>query len=209
MINKTFALALMLAAPATLAFSQGAMAQAAKPSEAAIAATVNGSFSGTTEEWRKRIEVDETQRICTEKRNQVSAGEADAIQKREAKTVPAPADGKYLGDWKKGFRVANVGTGGQFSDKPGGPVGGNCYACHELAPTELSYGTLGPSLKGYGKVKDFSEDAIKEAWAKIWNSQSVFACSNMPRFGAKKILNEEQIKDVLAYLFDKDSPVNK
>ncbi len=174
-----------------------------------VDAVTKGSFSGTSEEWRQRIELDETQRLCTEKRNQLSASEADALQKREMANVVFPKDGKYLGDWKKGFRVANVGTGGQFSDKPGGPVGGNCYACHEMAPSEVSYGTLGPSLKGYGKLKEYSEEAMKEAWAKIYNSQAVFACSNMPRFGSKKILSEEQIKDVMAYLFAKDSPVNE
>jgi sulfur-oxidizing protein SoxX len=31
----------------------------------------------------------------------------------------------------------------------------------------------------------------------------------MPRFGTMKVLDEQQIKDVLAYLFDKESPVNK
>jgi sulfur-oxidizing protein SoxX len=31
----------------------------------------------------------------------------------------------------------------------------------------------------------------------------------MPRFGYHKFLSEEQIKDVVALLFAKDSPVNK
>jgi len=176
---------------------------------AKVTAAVKGTFSKAPPEWQQRIELDETQRICTDKRNQVSAQEAEAIQKREMQNVVFPKDGKFLGDWKKGFQVANVGTGGQFSDKPGGRVGGNCYACHEMAPSEVSFGTLGPSLKGYGKMKDYSQEAMREAWAKIYNSQAVFACSNMPRFGSKKILSEEQIKDVMAYLFDKDSPVNK
>jgi L-cysteine S-thiosulfotransferase len=34
-------------------------------------------------------------------------------------------------------------------------------------------------------------------------------CSNMPRFGYHKFLSEQQIKDVTAYLFDPQSPVNK
>ncbi|MBM3608827.1 MAG: sulfur oxidation c-type cytochrome SoxX, partial [Alphaproteobacteria bacterium] len=176
---------------------------------AKVNAAVTGAFSRAPAEWQQRIELDETQRLCTEKRNQVSAQEAEAIQKREVQNVVFPKDGNFLGDWKRGFQVANVGTGGQFSDKPGGRVGGNCYACHEMAPTELSFGTLGPSLKGYGKLKEYSQEAMREAWTKIYNSQAVFACSNMPRFGAKQILNEQQLKDVMAYLFSKDSPVNK
>jgi sulfur-oxidizing protein SoxX len=31
----------------------------------------------------------------------------------------------------------------------------------------------------------------------------------MPRFGHNGVLSEEQIKDVVAYLFDPESPVNK
>jgi len=31
----------------------------------------------------------------------------------------------------------------------------------------------------------------------------------MPRFGVNGVLSEQQIKDLVAYLFDPDSPVNK
>ena len=34
-------------------------------------------------------------------------------------------------------------------------------------------------------------------------------CSNMPRFGANKILTVDQIKDAVALLMSQDSPVNK
>ena len=37
----------------------------------------------------------------------------------------------------------------------------------------------------------------------------MLACSNMPRFGANKVLNEKQIQDLVALLFDPESPVNK
>jgi sulfur-oxidizing protein SoxX len=87
--------------------------------------------------------------------------------------------------------------------------GGNCFACHQMDPKEVSYGTLGPSLAAYGKDRKYDPDLIKDAWTKIYNSQAVVACSNMPRFGTMKVLDEQQIKDVLAYLFDKESPVNK
>ena len=113
-----------------------------------------------------------------------------------------------LGDWKAGEAVAQIGTGGQFSDKADGPRGGNCYACHQMAPKELSYGTLGPSLAGYGKIRKYAAVDAKAAFGKIFNAQSVLPCSNMPRFGAHKFLSEQQIKDVTAYLFDRESPVN-
>jgi sulfur-oxidizing protein SoxX len=87
--------------------------------------------------------------------------------------------------------------------------GGNCYACHQMEPSELSYGTLGPSLASYGKDRKYDPEEIKRAWAKVYDSQSQVACSSMPRFGANKVLTEAQIKDIIAFLFDPESPVNK
>lgn len=120
-----------------------------------------------------------------------------------------PADGNFLGDWKEGAKIANNGRGGQFSDDDKTVNGGNCYACHQMERTEVSYGTLGPSLTSYGKDRKFGADEIKQAYTKIYNSQAVLACSNMPRFGANKFLTEKQIKDLVAFLFDPASPVNK
>ena len=120
-----------------------------------------------------------------------------------------PADGKLLGDWKKGAKIANNGRGGQFSDPEGTVAGGNCYACHQMEKKELSFGTLGPSLTAYGKDRKFDAAEAKNAFTKIYDSQAVVACSNMPRFGANKVLSEKQITDLVAFLFDPESPVNK
>ena len=57
--------------------------------------------------------------------------------------------------------------------------------------------------------RKYDPDEAKDAFTKIYNSQAVFACSNMPRFGANKVLTEQQIKDLVAFLFDPESPVNK
>ena len=97
----------------------------------------------------------------------------------------------------------------QYSDDPKGPVGANCYACHQLAPQELSYGTIGPSLYQFGKSRGYTDDMRKYAYGKIYNAEGYNACTNMPRFGHKGILTEQQIKDVVALLMDPDSPVNK
>ncbi len=105
--------------------------------------------------------------------------------------------------------MANNGRGFQFSDGPGTVAGGNCYACHQMDPKEVSYGTLGPSLAGYGRERNYDPEVIRDTWIKIYNSQAVVACSNMPRFGHAKVLTIDQIKDVMAYLFDRQSPVNQ
>ena len=87
--------------------------------------------------------------------------------------------------------------------------GGNCYACHQITPQELSYGTMGPSLLGYAKLRGTSEQIVKYTYDKIYNSQAFSACSNMPRFGLHKVLSPEQIADTVALLMDMNSPVNK
>ncbi len=159
--------------------------------------------------WEKRLDQDPTQKICSRYRNDPPAAEAKKIIARESASVVFPADGNVLGDWKRGQEIAGNGRGGQFSDPEGTINGGNCYACHQLAKAEVSYGTLGPSLTHYGKDRSFSADAAKDTYAKIYDSQATVACSNMPRFGFHKFLTEQQIKDVVAFLFDKESPVNK
>ncbi|WP_390893269.1 sulfur oxidation c-type cytochrome SoxX [Bosea rubneri] len=180
-----------------------------RPSQAVIDAYLAATFGKAPPEWQARIKPDETLAVCNTTRNNPSSAESEAILKRESARVSYPADGKFLGDWKKGYQVANNGRGGQFSDPPNTVSGGNCFACHQLDPKEVSYGTLGPSLAAYGKDRKYDPETIKDAYTKIYNSMAVVPCSNMPRFGVNKVLDEQQIKDVMAYLFDPESPVNK
>jgi L-cysteine S-thiosulfotransferase len=161
------------------------------------------------EQWKSRNTQDETQAVCSATANNPSEAQSKAIIARETATLKFPADGKVIGDWKKGQQVAQRGSGGQFSDQPDTFRGGNCYACHQLSRQEVSYGTLGPSLLEYGKLKDFKPEEARAAFAKIYNAQTALACSTMPRFGHNGFLTEEQIKDAVAYLFDPESPVNK
>jgi L-cysteine S-thiosulfotransferase len=177
--------------------------------EAKVQAVITRMFAAAPPEWQARTVLDDTQRDCTAAHSQPSAEAARAIEARETAKLVFPADGSLIGDWKKGYEIANNGRGGQFSDPPGTVAGGNCFACHQLDPKELSYGTIGPSLTGYGRGRFGNVEAVKAAYAKIYDSQSVVACSNMPRFGVMKVLSEEQIKDVLGYLLDPASPVNK
>jgi sulfur-oxidizing protein SoxX len=180
-----------------------------RPAQATIDAYLKSTFGKAPAEWQARIKPDDSLAVCNATRNQPSSAQIDEILKRETARVVYPADGKLLGDWKKGYKVANNGRGGQFSDPPDTVSGGNCFACHQLDPKEVSYGTLGPSLAAYGKDRKYDPDTIKDAYTKIYNSMAVVPCSNMPRFGVNKVLDQEQIKDVMAYLFDPESPVNK
>ena len=152
---------------------------------------------------------DQAQRTCsvypiTRPKKIAAKLEADQL-----KQVKYPANGQYLGNWQEGEKIAQNGRGMQSSDKPGVPNGGNCYACHQISNKEISFGNIGPSLYQYGKLRGQSEEIMKYTWAKIYNSQAFAACSNMPRFGHKGILDEQQLKDVVALLLDPASPVNK
>ncbi len=199
----------LIATICTAALLGGASLAQDRPSQATVDAYVKSTFGKASPEWQARIAPDDSLAVCNVKRNAIASADADAIMKRELVRVVYPADGKFLGDWKKGYGVANNGRGGQFSDPPGTVAGGNCFACHQLDPKEVSYGTLGPSLAAYGKDRKYDPETIKDAYTKIYNSMAVVPCSNMPRFGVNKVLDEQQIKDVMAYLFDPESPVNK
>lgn len=205
---KLLALPIVLGA---LAFAQTAGSQTAakRADPATVDAYLKSTFGKAPPEWQAKIEPDETLKLCNAHRNDVPSAEVDKILKRELARVVYPADGKLLGNWKEGQKVANNGRGGQFSDPEGTVAGGNCYACHQLEVAEVSFGTLGPSLTNYGKDRKYDPEEAKNAYTKIYNSQAVVPCSNMPRFGANKVLTEQQIKDLVALLFDPDSPVNK
>jgi L-cysteine S-thiosulfotransferase len=157
-----------------------------------------------------RLDQDETQALCSQyAQTALPKDVAAKIEKMNMALVKPPADGKYLGDWKRGEQVAQRGTGFQYSDTKETPVGGNCYACHQLTKQEISYGTIGPSLYNFGKLRGFTPDMQKYAWGKVYDAHAYAACSNMPRFGAQGILSEQQLKDVVALLMDPQSPVNQ
>ena len=198
---------IILLALSLCAITPAAKAQSAD--QARVEQVVAATFAHAPEAWKSRIVQDETQRLCSLRRNEPTQAEADAILAREKTNVVLPADGVLLGDWKRGEAIAQNGRGGQFSDEPGTVSGGNCYACHQMDAAEISYGTLGPSLLGYGRLRDFVPEAIPGAYVKVFNAQAMLACSMMPRFGHNKVLTEQQIKDVVAYLMAKDSPVNR
>jgi len=187
------------------------LAQEAPAHEAAKAATaIEAAFPTAPADWQSRLVPDDTMRACSAYRNSPPKAVAEAVAQRARAVIAYPADGRLLGDWQRGEAIAQSGYGLRFTDSPPrAPNGGNCYACHRLGPQELSYGTLGPSLLAYGRARQFGAADAKAAYEKIYNSQAGFPCSNMPRFGANKILTVEQIKDLVALLMSPDSPVNK
>ncbi len=179
-----------------------------------VAQYIKASFLPGKNQDLSRLEQDETIRACNlYPKGNMPADMAAAIIEREKSSIKYPADGKLLGSWKDGEKYFKMGFAYRIGkiepDKPDQDRGGNCYACHGGDAKEVAYGTIGPTLTGYGKSRGNSEAVAKYTYEKIYNAQAVVPCSQMPRLGHKGILTPEKIAHLTAYLLDPASPINK
>ncbi len=207
------AVALACAASALVA----GCANSPSPAEAdkAAQAMIQRSFKPQGSAGLDRLNQDLAQQACSGPEAPPEAV-VKQIEAAAQATIQLPKDGKYLGDWREGEKLAQNGRGMTWTDAAGAPSGGNCYNCHRLAPAEISYGTIGPSLYQYGKLRGVADPAspvsapvVQYTWGKIWNAKATHACSTMPRFGHAGVLTEGQIRDLMALLLDPKSPVNQ
>jgi L-cysteine S-thiosulfotransferase len=205
-MNRVVIAAAGIALLAVAAYPLLLRSQGAPPVDAAI----KSSWASAAPDWQARLVQDETQKACSQYRNAPPKAVADAILAREKAAIQYPPDGKLMGDWKKGEQLAQSGYGGRFTDyPPRAENGGNCYACHQMDGKELSFGTLGPSLREYGKIRKYAEADVKAVYERIYNPQAAIPCGKMPRLGAAKFLTIEQIRDLVAFVMSPESPVNK
>ena len=216
-MNKYALLVSAALGTAMLAGCAGTTQEAAGPggnpfATASFQSIIKHDFADKGQAKVSRLKQTQSQYECSKYAYLGEAVPADVAKEIESKALSGvvyPADGKYLGNWKEGLKVAEDGKGMQWSDKPGTPNGGNCMACHRMIANDPSQGTIGPALYHYGKLRGDSEAVLKYTWARIYNSESFNSCSFMPPFGAHKILTEQQMKDVMALLMDPNSPVNR
>jgi len=180
----------------------------ADPTADEVAAIHKRDFHKRGQAGMDRVAQDAVQRVCTDSHNKPPADLAKALEGDELKAIPFPS-GSLIGDWKKGERVASGGRGMTWSDDPKKPSAGGCYNCHQLSPKQPSFGTIGPSLTGFGKKRGSGADMQRYVYGKVYNAKAYSLCSNMPRFGSSGTLTEQQIKDVTAYVLDPSSPVNQ
>ena len=178
------------------------------PSEDQVQSVLLRDFHARGSAKMDRVPQDKLQRVCTETHDRPSADVAKALEAEQMKTIVYP-EGSLLGDWKRGYKAAQDGRGMTWNDKPGHQAGGSCYNCHQLSPKEMSYGTVGPSLLGFGKTRGNTPEMQRYVYGKIYNAKAYNACSQMPRFGTSGTLTPEQIKDFVALLLDPASPVNQ
>ena len=185
---------------------------AAQTPDPALQAALKSGFRAQGIAGLDRIEQDPIQAFCSDpslKSTPQGIAQMEALQKASLAEIKPPSDGKYLGDFKRGEALAQNGRGATWSDAAGSPNGGSCYNCHQIDPKEISFGNIGPSLTGYGKMRGYDKPIVEYTWNRISNSKAYNACSNMPRFAHFGLLTEQQIKDVMALLLDPASPVNQ
>ena len=67
-----------------------------------------------------RIAQDETQKFCSDPvfaNSKQGDKMRDKIQKMNMDSIKQPSDGKYIGDWKNGEKIAQSGRGATWTDK--------------------------------------------------------------------------------------------
>jgi sulfur-oxidizing protein SoxX len=180
----------------------------AQPTSRDVEKAMQRDFHPRGQATMDRVVQDGVQRVCTESRDRPPAELAKTLEAEQMKAIPFP-EGGLMGDWKRGETIAQSGRGLTWNDAPGQAGGGSCYNCHQLSPKELSFGTIGPSLRGFGKARGASAEVQRYVYGKIYNAKAYNLCSQMPRLGASGTLTPQQIKDLVSLLLDPASPVNE
>ncbi|MCD6078194.1 MAG: hypothetical protein K0R89_2132 [Ramlibacter sp.] len=218
-MKKTPAIVLTLSAVAVVVGCAAVGSPAADADKVAAEMVRTGFRSQGIAKIERVTAIDETLQACNAADvagKPLDPATAKRIEEANLKTVKWPGDGKFLGDWKQGEQIAQSGRGLTWTDAANAANGGNCYNCHQITKEEISFGTIGPSLYHYGKLRGVTDPnsaaakpIVEYTWGKIWNAKAYNACSNMPRSGHMGNLTEQQIKHIMALLLDPASPVNK
>ncbi len=181
------------------------------------AQSIQGSFRDQGIAKVDRIKQDLAQAACSSDKAPDEAT-VERIQAEARATIKWPANGWYLGDFREGERIAQSGRGMTWTDASTATSanGGNCYNCHQISKQEISHGTIGPSLYNYGRNRGITgldgptvQPIFEYTWMKLWNPRASNACSQMPRLGHMGVLDENQIRHLMALLLDPRSPVNQ
>jgi L-cysteine S-thiosulfotransferase len=198
----------------------GCAGMAAKPDyDALTQAMMKASFRDQGIATVDRLAQDASNAACSQAEGQaLPEASAKAIEAENLASIKWPSNGVFLGDWKEGEKLAQNGRGMTWTDPSAASSsnGGNCYNCHQVSKAEISFGTIGPSLYNYGKLRGVADPAspasraiVEYTWGKLYNAKAYNACSGMPRFGHAKLMDENQLRHLMALLLDPKSPVNQ
>ena len=216
MFNKTLTLAAAGLAAALVVAGCATAPSSAELDQQALA-MLKASFRDQGIAKVDRLNQDLGQKACSSDKPPAESV-AKQIEAEAMASVRWPEGGRYLGDWREGEKLAQNGRGMTWTDSSTAPKdnGAQCYNCHQISKAEISFGTIGPSLYNYGKIRGVTDPlapasaaVVQYTWGKLWNSKAYAACSNMPRFGHMKLLDETQLRHLMALLLDPRSPVNQ
>ena len=109
-----------LSRPRARRLRDGAVGRA--KSRAKAAAVLKASFKASGQARLDRLDQDDTQQAVqrstpARRRRRTSPS---GSRKQNLATIKWPADGKFVGDWKNGEKIAQEGRGKQYSDDPDG-----------------------------------------------------------------------------------------
>jgi sulfur-oxidizing protein SoxX len=202
---------------AGIALVAGCASMASSSLDDQVAQMMKASFRDQGIAKVDRLQQDRSNDACSKAMGQpLPEALAKSIEAENLRAVKMPAGSVFLGDWKEGEKLAQSGRGMTWTDPSAEPKdnGGNCYNCHQISKAEISYGTIGPSLYQYGKLRGVADPGsaaarpiVEYTWQKLHNAKAFNACSEMPRMGA--MLSEKQLQDIMALLLDPKSPVNQ
>ena len=142
---------------------------------------------------------------------------AKRIEAENFKTIQWPADGKFLGDWKQGEEIAQNGRGLTWTDNakvgqrrqllqlPPDHQGGDLLRHHRPQPLQLRQAARRhrPGEPG-GQA-----DASNTPGARSGTPRPTTRAPTCRASGHMGILNEQQVRDIMALLLDPQSPVNQ
>jgi sulfur-oxidizing protein SoxX len=180
----------------------------AEPTYDEVQKIIKRDFHAKGQAKMSRLDADAVQAVCTQSHDKPPAGLAKTLEADQLAAIPVPS-GSLMGNWKEGAKTAWSGRGMQWNEDPKKPAGGGCYNCHEISAKRTSFGTIGPSLRAFGKKRGSGPETQRYVYTKIYNAKAYSLCTQMPRFGTSGTLTEQQIKDLVAYLLDPSSPNNK
>src|SRR5260221_4189591 len=133
----------------------------------AVAEMIKVSFRTRGQATIDRLNQDEVQSLCSKYKGEPPEDARRRIEKSQQAILRYPGSGKMMGDWREGQRIAQSGAGRQFTDDPARPAGGSGYNCNQLRRQERSFGTIGPSLYQFGKLRGPSEAIQKDTYGKV------------------------------------------
>ena len=124
---------------------------------------LKASFKARGQAKLDRLDQDETQRAVQRIRaaSRCRAASPRRSRRRISRRSSIRPTASSSATGRAARRSRRAASGMPVSDDPTKPAGANCYACHQLDAAGDSYGTIGPSLYSFGKLRGYTDETRK------------------------------------------------